>query len=48
MMRKESGEISMDEFVAGCMQLEGPAKSLHLARMRHGGPNGHFCSPSYY
>jgi len=31
----ESGEISMDEFVAGCMQLEGPAKSLHLARMRH-------------
>ena len=23
-----SGEISLDEFVAGCMQLQGPAKGL--------------------
>lgn len=46
-----SGEITVDEFVSGCMQLEGqkrstdrclsrvavwpgPAKSLHLARLR--------------
>eukprot|EP00439_Symbiodinium_sp_Y106_P011937 s578_g1.t2 len=31
----ESGEISIDEFVAGCMQLQGPAKSIQLARLRH-------------
>jgi len=31
----ESGEISLEEFVSGCMQLEGPAKSIHLAKMRY-------------
>mmetsp|Transcript_35405 Transcript_35405/g.81674 ORF Transcript_35405/g.81674 Transcript_35405/m.81674 type:complete len:157 (+) Transcript_35405:1409-1879(+) len=31
----ESGEISIEEFVSGCMQLEGPAKSIQLARVRH-------------
>lgn len=31
----ESGEITIDEFVAGCMQLQGPAKSIQLARLRH-------------
>ncbi|CAE6932190.1 CBF5 [Symbiodinium natans] len=31
----ESGEISIDEFVSGCMQLQGPAKSIQLARVRH-------------
>ena len=30
-----SGEISFDEFVAGCMQLQGPAQSVQLARMRY-------------
>lgn len=29
----ESGEITIDEFVSGCMQLHGPAKSLQLAKM---------------
>jgi len=31
----ESGGISLEEFVSGCMQLEGPAKSIHLAKMRY-------------
>lgn len=31
----ESGEITLDEFVGGCMTLNGPARSLHLARMSH-------------
>jgi len=29
-----SGEISFDEFVNGCMQLQGPAQSVQIARMR--------------
>ena len=31
----ESGEITLDEFVTGCMQLHGPAKSLQLAKMSY-------------
>ncbi|CAE7616656.1 scn4ab [Symbiodinium natans] len=31
----ESGEISLEEFVEGCMQLQGPAQSVQLARMRY-------------
>lgn len=31
----KSGLIGLDEFVSGCMQLHGPAKSLHLAKMSH-------------
>ncbi|CAE7360806.1 Cacna1h, partial [Symbiodinium sp. CCMP2456] len=27
----ESGEISIDEFVAGCIEIQGPAKSIQLA-----------------
>ena len=27
------GRIDLDEFVSGCMQLHGPAKSLQLAKM---------------
>jgi len=30
-----SGWIDLDEFVSGCMQLHGPAKSLQLAQMSH-------------
>ncbi|OLP74750.1 hypothetical protein AK812_SmicGene45627, partial [Symbiodinium microadriaticum] len=30
-----SGLIDLEEFVAGCMQLHGPAKSLHVAKMSH-------------
>jgi len=30
-----SGEISLDEFVYGCMQLQGPAKGLQVARMSY-------------
>lgn len=30
-----SGEISLDEFVHGCMQLQGPAKGLQVARMSY-------------
>jgi len=30
-----SGEISFEEFVSGCMQLQGPAQSVQLARMRY-------------
>lgn len=29
----KSGSIDLDEFVSGCMQLHGPAKSLQLAKM---------------
>ena len=32
-LAEESGEITIDEFVSGCMQLHGPAKSLQLAKM---------------
>jgi len=32
---EESGEITLDEFVTGCMQLHGPAKSLQLAKMSY-------------
>ncbi|CAK9086009.1 Cation channel sperm-associated protein 1 (CatSper1) [Durusdinium trenchii] len=31
----ESGEITLDEFVSGCMQLHGPAKSLQMAKMSY-------------
>ena len=27
--------IDLEEFVSGCMQLHGPAKSLQLAQMSH-------------
>lgn len=30
-----SGEISLEEFVHGCMQLQGPAKGLQVARMSY-------------
>lgn len=30
-----SGMIDLDEFVSGCMQLHGPAKSLQMAQMSH-------------
>lgn len=30
-----SGEISLDEFVHGCMQLQGPAKGLQVARISY-------------
>jgi len=30
-----SGEISLDEFVFGCQQLQGPAKGLQVARMSY-------------
>eukprot|EP00439_Symbiodinium_sp_Y106_P073875 s574_g14.t1 len=30
-----SGEISLEEFVLGCMQLQGPAKGLQIARMSY-------------
>ncbi|CAE7360817.1 Scn11a [Symbiodinium natans] len=30
-----SGEITLDEFVYGCMQLQGPAKGLQIARMSY-------------
>eukprot|EP00434_Breviolum_minutum_P000130 symbB.v1.2.000111.t1/scaffold15.1/size524077/2 len=29
----KNGSIDLDEFVAGCMQLHGPAKSLQIAKM---------------
>ncbi|CAK9086707.1 unnamed protein product [Durusdinium trenchii] len=29
----KNGTIDLDEFVAGCMQLHGPAKSLQIAKM---------------
>lgn len=29
----KNGMIDLDEFVSGCMQLHGPAKSLQLAKM---------------
>ena len=29
----KNGRIDLDEFVSGCMQLHGPAKSLQLAKM---------------
>eukprot|EP00437_Effrenium_voratum_P019859 CAMPEP_0181459630 /NCGR_PEP_ID=MMETSP1110-20121109/32924_1 /TAXON_ID=174948 /ORGANISM="Symbiodinium sp., Strain CCMP421" /LENGTH=566 /DNA_ID=CAMNT_0023584155 /DNA_START=44 /DNA_END=1744 /DNA_ORIENTATION=+ len=31
----QNGLIDIDEFVNGCMQLHGPAKSIQLARMSH-------------
>lgn len=31
----KSGMIDLEEFVSGCMQLHGPAKSLQLAQMSH-------------
>jgi len=31
----ESGWIDLDEFVSGCMQLHGPAKSLQMAQVFH-------------
>mmetsp|Transcript_34876 Transcript_34876/g.83615 ORF Transcript_34876/g.83615 Transcript_34876/m.83615 type:complete len:91 (-) Transcript_34876:41-313(-) len=30
-----NGLIDLNEFVTGCMQLHGPAKSIQLARMSH-------------
>ncbi|CAE7209192.1 Scn11a [Symbiodinium sp. CCMP2592] len=30
-----SGDVTLEEFVTGCMQLQGPAQSIQLARMRH-------------
>ncbi|CAE7529644.1 CACNA1S [Symbiodinium natans] len=30
-----SGEISLDEFVFGCMQVQGPAKGVQMARLQH-------------
>eukprot|EP00435_Cladocopium_sp_Y103_P051334 s898_g15.t3 len=32
--RDRSGTIDLEEFVTGCMQLHGPAKSMQLAQMR--------------
>jgi hypothetical protein len=29
----KNGRIDLEEFVSGCMQLHGPAKSLQLAKM---------------
>jgi len=29
----KNGVIDLDEFVNGCMQLHGPAKSLQMAKM---------------
>lgn len=29
----KNGRIDLEEFVQGCMQLHGPAKSLQLAKM---------------
>ena len=29
----KNGRIDLDDFVSGCMQLHGPAKSLQLAKM---------------
>eukprot|EP00913_Durusdinium_trenchii_P030868 g28910.t1 len=29
------GSIDLDEFVSGCMQLHGPAKSLQMAKMSY-------------
>ena len=31
----KSGLLDLDEFVTGCMQLHGPAKSLQVAKMSH-------------
>lgn len=28
-----NGDVDLDEFVTGCMQLRGPAKSLQIAKM---------------
>lgn len=28
-----SGSIDLDEFVSGCLQLHGPAKSMQMAKM---------------
>ncbi|CAE7879744.1 cac [Symbiodinium microadriaticum] len=33
--RDENGLIDIEEFVSGCMQLNGPAKSLQLAKMSY-------------
>lgn len=30
-----SGEITLDEFVFGCMHLQGPAKGVQMARLQH-------------
>ena len=29
----KSGSIDLDEFVSGCLQLHGPAKSMQMAKM---------------
>ena len=31
----QTGLIDLDEFVSGCMQLYGPAKSMQLAKMSY-------------
>ena len=31
----QNGLIDIDEFVTGCQQLHGPAKSIQMARMSH-------------
>lgn len=31
----QSGTIDLEEFVSGCMQLHGPAKSMQLAKMSY-------------
>ena len=31
----QNGLIDIDEFVSGCQQLHGPAKSIQMARMSH-------------
>jgi len=31
----QNGLIDLDEFVSGCQQLHGPAKSIQIARMSH-------------
>ena len=31
----QNGLIDLDEFVTGCQQLHGPAKSIQIARMSH-------------
>ena len=31
----QRGVIDLDEFVSGCLQLHGPAKSLQLAKMSY-------------
>ncbi|CAE7507301.1 cac [Symbiodinium natans] len=33
--KDENGLIDIEEFVSGCMQLNGPAKSLQLAKMSY-------------